>query len=117
MRTRSLCPPAPGLKARGAKYREEATVRRSLPRHLAVGAIFALRLPQSAASGANVARAASGDLIADVVLPEPYPRYTSPSVASDGRYLYYTEYGGSTLHRIHIPPAGRSGPGPGGGDA
>ena len=92
-------------------------MRRSLPRHLALGAIFALVLAQSAASVANVARAASGDLIADVVVPEPYPRYTSPSVASDGRYLYYTEYGGSTLHRIDIPPAGSSGTGTGEVDA
>ena len=55
---------------------------------------------------AQPAAAAPGDLIADVVIAEPYPRNISPSVAFDGHYLYHVEYGGSTLHRINVPPAG-----------
>ena len=54
--------------------------------------------------------AAPGDLVADVVVPEPYPTNVAPSVAFDGRYLYNTEYGGSVLHRMDVPPAGSSGP-------
>jgi hypothetical protein len=56
------------------------------------------------------AMAAPGDLIADVITPEGtgvvFVRGISPSVAFDGRYLYYTEYAGSILHRIDVPPAG-----------
>jgi hypothetical protein len=33
-------------------------------------------------------------------------RSISPSVAFDGKYLYYTEYAGSILHRIDVPPLG-----------
>jgi hypothetical protein len=56
------------------------------------------------------AMAAQGDLIAEVITPEgtgfPWVRGISPSVAFDGRYLYYTDYAGSTLHRIDVPPPG-----------
>lgn len=56
------------------------------------------------------ARAAQGDLIAEVTTPEDdgllWPRGISPNVAFDGRHLYYTEYGGSLLHRIDVPPPG-----------
>ena len=57
------------------------------------------------------AMAAPGDLIADVITSEGAgpllrERGWSPSVAFDGKYLYYTEYAGSILHRIDVPPAG-----------
>src|SRR5437867_1722809 len=56
------------------------------------------------------ARAAQGDLIAEVITPEgqglTWARGISPSVAFDGRYLYYTEYAGVILHRIDVPPPG-----------
>jgi len=55
---------------------------------------------------AQPAAAAPGDPVADVLVPEPYPDQVSPSVAFDGHYLYYVEYGGSTLFRIDVPPAG-----------
>jgi hypothetical protein len=60
---------------------------------------------------ANVARAASGDLIADVLVPEAealWPRGLAPSVAFDGQYLYYLDYVGTVLHRIAAPPPGAS---------
>lgn len=54
--------------------------------------------------------ASRGDLIAEVITPEDdgftWARGISPNVAFDGRYLYYTEYAGSTLHRIDVPPPG-----------
>lgn len=52
------------------------------------------------------AAAASGDLIADVVVPDQYPTQIAPSVAFDGQYLYYLGYGSPVLHRIDVPPAG-----------
>ena len=52
------------------------------------------------------AAAATGDLTADVVVPDTYPTQVAPSVAFDGHYLYHTGYGGSTLHRIDVPAAG-----------
>lgn len=57
------------------------------------------------------ASAAPGDLVADVMVPDAYPDYVAPSVAFDGSYLYYAEYGGSTLIRIDVPPAGSAGTG------
>jgi hypothetical protein len=55
-------------------------------------------------------RAAQGDLIAEVITPQgsgsPWTRGISPSVAFDGTYLYYTEYAGSFLNRIDVPPLG-----------
>lgn len=58
------------------------------------------------------AMAAQGDLIAEVFTPEAsdalFVREISPSVAFDGKYLYYTEYAGIILHRIDVPPAGGS---------
>src|SRR6185503_5478265 len=59
--------------------------------------------------GAHPAAAAPGDLVADVLVPEADPVWTrglAPSVAFDGRYLYYLDYAGSVLHRIDVPPAG-----------
>lgn len=55
---------------------------------------------------AQPAAAAAGDLIADVVNPEPWPASAAPSVAFDGSHLYYVDYAGSVLHRIDVPPAG-----------
>jgi hypothetical protein len=56
------------------------------------------------------ASAARGDLIAEVITPQgsgfPWTRGISPSVAFDGTHLYYTEYAGSSLNRIDVPPAG-----------
>lgn len=56
------------------------------------------------------ARATAGDRIAEVITPEDnsfaWARGISPNVAFDGRYLYYTEYAGSILHRIDVPPPG-----------
>jgi hypothetical protein len=69
-------------------------------------AIATLVVVQLLASPAGLALAAPGDLIADVVVNEPYPDNISPSVAFDGRYLYHTGYGGSVLHRINVPPRG-----------
>ena len=59
----------------------------------------------------NVARAATGDLVADVLVPEAdalWPRGLAPSVAFDGHHLYYLDYAGSVLHRIDPPPPGAS---------
>lgn len=56
------------------------------------------------------AQAARGDRIAEVITPEDnslmWARGISPNVAFDGTYLYYTEYAGSILHRINVPPPG-----------
>jgi len=60
-------------------------------------------------TAAHPAAAAPGDLVASVTVPEPYPRQVAPSVAFDGRNLYYTEYAGSVLYRIDVPAAGGSG--------
>jgi hypothetical protein len=70
--------------------------------------IAILVVAQLGAAPASLALAATGDLIADVVINEPYPDNISPSVAFDGRYLYHTGYGGSVLHRINVPPRGAS---------
>jgi hypothetical protein len=55
-------------------------------------------------------QASRGDRIAEVITPEDegvtWARGISPNVAFDGRYLYYTEYAGSILHRIDVPPPG-----------
>jgi hypothetical protein len=54
--------------------------------------------------------AAQGDLIAQVITPQGqgflWARGISPSVAFDGTDLYYTEYAGSALNRIDVPPPG-----------
>jgi hypothetical protein len=56
------------------------------------------------------ALAAQGDLIAQVITPQDegflWARGISPSIAFDGTDLYYTEYAGSVLHRIDVPPQG-----------
>lgn len=74
--------------------------------------VLALVTGQITLGRAVPAMAAPGDLIADVITPEAsdplFVREISPSVAFDGKYLYYTEYAGITLHRIDVPPAGQS---------
>jgi hypothetical protein len=69
------------------------------------GSLIAALLMQLALV-ASPAVAASGDLIADVVVPDMYPSSIAPSVAFDGAYLYYVGYGTPVLHRIDVPPAG-----------
>lgn len=59
--------------------------------------------------GAQPVAAAPGDVVADVIVPEVYvdPSYgIAKAVAYDGHNLYYAEFGGSTLHRIDMPPPG-----------
>src|SRR2546428_4823716 len=70
---------------------------------------FALAFLQITLGRAQPALAAPGDLIADVIVPEAAALWVggiSPSVGLDGRYLYYTDYMGSALHRIDAPPPG-----------
>lgn len=65
----------------------------------------------AAAVRGDVARASSGDLVADVLVPEAdalWPRGLAPSVGFDGHDLYYLDYAGSILHRIAAPPPGAS---------
>jgi hypothetical protein len=82
-----------------------------LPRRLArLLVVLALVLAQLALGRPQSALAAPGDLLADVVTPEGggllWPTAISPSVAFDGRYLYYAAYAGSVLHRLDVPPLG-----------
>jgi hypothetical protein len=61
-------------------------------------------------TAAQVALAVPGDRIAEVITVEgtgaTWARGISVSVGFDGQHLYYTEYGGSILHRVDVPPAG-----------
>jgi hypothetical protein len=75
-------------------------------RHVVTAVGTAALIAQLMIGGGQLAAAAAGDLIADVVIPEPYPTNISPSVAFDGTGLYYVDYGGAVLHRINVPPAG-----------
>jgi hypothetical protein len=62
-----------------------------------------------AAGYAQPAAAVPGDVIADVGTPEAetlFARGIAKAIGFDGRYLYYTDYAGSELHRIDVPPAG-----------
>jgi hypothetical protein len=59
--------------------------------------------------GAQPVAAAPGDVIADIIVPEVYVNGAygiAKAVAYDGHNLYYAEFGGSTLHRIDMPPPG-----------
>jgi hypothetical protein len=67
---------------------------------------MAITLALQLALFAGPARAAAGDAVADVVVPDQYPASIAPSVAFDGAYLYYVGYGTPVLHRIDVPPAG-----------
>ena len=71
--------------------------------------VFVLAFLALQAVTAKPAWAAPGDTVADVITPEGqtvWPVGISPSVAFDGKYLYYAEYAGHLLHRIDTPPAG-----------
>jgi len=81
-------------------------VKKLVVRSLRCVAALALVVAQVGFGHAQPAAAAPGDLVADVIVPEGWPRNVSPSVAFDGHFLYYTEYAGSILHRINMPPAG-----------
>jgi hypothetical protein len=71
----------------------------------AVGLLtLAIVITQLTFAGARPAAAAPGSVIADVTTPEG--QVLSKSIAFDGRYLYYTEFNGTVLHRIDVPPAG-----------
>jgi hypothetical protein len=88
----------------------ELAHRRGLRLLIALGLVLA----QAILGRAELAFAAPGDLVAEVVTPEGggllWPTAISPSVAFDGRYLYYAEYAGSILHRLDVPPPGGSTP-------
>ena len=59
--------------------------------------------------GAQPVAAAPGDVVADIIVPEVYVNDAygiAKAVAYDGHNLYYAEFGGSTLHRIDMPPPG-----------
>ncbi|HEV8468119.1 MAG TPA: hypothetical protein VGR46_00820 [Candidatus Limnocylindria bacterium] len=80
-------------------------MERHLPRALTLVLVVAFVVLQPA----TPARAAPGDLVADVLTPEGatvWPLGISPSVGFDGRYLYYAEFAGHLLHRIDVPPPG-----------
>jgi hypothetical protein len=79
---------------------------RTRSRRLSAAFATAALVAQLAIAGAQPAAGATGDLIADVVIPERYPASVAPSVAFDGSNLFYADYGGSVLHRIDVPPAG-----------
>src|SRR2546425_1122337 len=53
--------------------------------------VLTLVFAQLVLGPAQPAWAAPGDLVADVVVAEGWPRHIAPSVGFDGRYLYYTE--------------------------
>src|SRR5437868_735354 len=77
------------------------------PRLLAAAAAVAVLT--AVMSGAQPVAAAPGDVIADIVVPEVYVNGSygiAKAVAYDGHNLYYAEFGGSTLHRIDMPPPG-----------
>src|SRR5438034_4560527 len=81
-----------------------------------VGLGLRLRLLAAAAAvlptvmiGAQPVAAAPGDVVADIIVPEVYVDASygiAKAVAYDGHNLYYAEFGGSTLHRIDMPPPG-----------
>jgi hypothetical protein len=78
-------------------------VRRSFARGIGLPIVviaFVLQLV------AQPAAAAAGDLISDVIIPEPSPQRIAPSVAFDGSHLYYTDHAGSILRRIDVPAPG-----------
>jgi hypothetical protein len=81
-------------------------VKERVRRGLSLLFITAMVMLQIAVGGAQPAAAAPGDLIVDVVIPELWPTSVAPSVAFDGKNLYYADYGTSRMHRIDVPPAG-----------
>ena len=82
-------------------------MRSRFPRTFTI--VFVLAFLALQAVGAKPAWAVPGDVVAAVFTPEGatfWPLGISPSVAFDGKYLYYAEYAGHVLHRIDAPPAG-----------
>src|SRR5207248_6312912 len=85
---------------------QKAGLRLPRPRLLAAGVVAVLT---AVMSGPQPVAAAPGDVIADIVVPEVYVDESygiAKAVAYDGHNLYYAEFGGSTLHRIDMPPPG-----------
>jgi hypothetical protein len=72
--------------------------------------VLALVAALIGSSPPQFASAVPGDRIAEVITIEgrgpTWARGISVSVGFDGQHLYYTEYGGSILHRVNVPPAG-----------
>ena len=95
-------------------------MKKLVTRRAALAVVAVVMVLSLAAGRAQPAAAAPGDLVADVLVPEADPvwaRGLAPSVAFDGRYLYYLDYAGSILHRIDVPPAGSAMTGTGHVDA
>ncbi len=65
-----------------------------------------LLLCQIGIAGAQTTK--PGDLIAEIIVPEVANGFFGKAIGYDGRYLYYTEWAGSILHRIDVPPPGLS---------
>ncbi len=69
--------------------------------------LVALLLCQIAVGGAQATSA--GDLITEIITPEAANNGAfGKAIGFDGRYLYYTEWAGSVLHRINVPLPGLS---------
>src|SRR5687768_15795989 len=86
-------------------------MRTEVARPIAVVAAICTLIVSVALGTARPAAAAAGEMVADVLVPEAevvWARGLAPSVAFDGRYLYYLDYAGSVLHRIDAPPPGAS---------
>ena len=95
-------------------------MKKLVTRRAALAVVAVVMVLSLAAGRAQPAAAAPGDLVADVLVPEAesvWARGLAPSVAFDGRYLYYLDYAGSVLHRIDVPPAGSATTGTGHVDA
>lgn len=86
-------------------------MRSSMTRRVTVLTAMCALVLAAVLGSTRPAAAAPGDLVADVLVPEAevvWPRGLAPSVAFDGRDLYYLDYAGSVLHRIAAPPPGAS---------
>jgi hypothetical protein len=69
--------------------------------------LLALVVLQLTVGYAQPAAAAPGDLIADVDATTAGATF-GVSVAFDGQFLYYTNFNGTLMHRIDVPPPGSS---------
>jgi hypothetical protein len=77
-----------------------------MDRCLKVALFVGLLFGQTAVGRAQTTSA--GDLIAEIITPEPANGFFGKAIGYDGRYLYYAEWAGSILHRIDVPPPGVS---------
>ncbi len=75
-------------------------------RYFRVGLLVGLLFGQVVVGSAQTTSA--GDLIAEIITPEPANGFFGKAIGYDGRYLYYTEWAGIVLHRIDVPPPGLS---------